>query len=581
MVQLPPPGSGKLRSFIEERTGLFSTLESWKNASVPGGPRWGRAIGVCLTAILALQLVSGVALTFFYSPSTTNAWASINYLEREVPFGTVLRGLHNQGTNALFLLLALHLLHVVITAGYRRPREFTWWLGLSLLLLVFGAAMTGALLPWDDQGYWASRVEIGIMGTAPVVGSWIQQIALGGNDLGNLTLTRYFTVHAIVLPVLILAVVGAHVALVRRHGASGASGPRATPWWPGQPLRDSMVVFLGVGLLVWTASRWGAPLEAPADPTGGYPARPVWYFRALFELRRHFEGPVEPVATMVIPGLVGFILAALPFADRAATLRGRIPYVAAVLALGLCVIAGTWQSYARDAHDGVFQAQRADARLRADLARTAAQSGVPPEGALYMLQNTPEIHGRRLFTENCLGCHAVSGKGTEKPNGPDLGGYGSTAWLSAVIAHPEAPEFFGHTKVSGMDPYANLGADKLDRLASFLAALSDYSDTPPDELPTSLKAGLDTFREEGCDSCHSLTPGEASGATNLSGYGSEDWLTALMQDPGAETYFGKDNDMTAYKDKFSDRDFEDIVTYMRSLKDKPLKTAPAVASARP
>ncbi len=581
MPATTPTRRERLRSAIEDRTGLLSAVGRWTQVRLAGGPSWGQALGACLAALVALQFASGIGLTFFYSPSTTSAWGSIDYLERMTSFGAVIRGLHYHGTNAILILLVAHLLHVVLTAGYRRPREATWWAGLLTLFLVMAFAMTGALLPWDDQGYWASRVEIGIMGTAPFIGRWVQQLALGGNDLGNLTLTRYFTIHAIVLPAILAAVIAMHVTLVRRHGVSAPSWStqQATKYWPGQTFRDATLVLLTLVVVLGLAIRLGAPLEAPADPTGRFPARPVWYFRALFELRRHFEGPIEPVATMLLPGLATAFLVALPFLDRAATLSGRAPYITAVVSGVVLAIVGTGVSFRRDAQDPNYREQRANSGTRAARARLAARSGIPPEGALFMLKNTPEVHGEQLFNERCLGCHAIGGQGTDKPNGPDLSGYGSRDWLASCIAHPEAPEYFGHTKVSAMDSYEKLGPERLQTLAAFLMELRKFPNVPPGQLPPTLKKGIEAFQTEGCDSCHSLTPGETNASTNQSGYGSEAWLTGLMQNPGAELYFGADNDMPSYRGKLNDKDFHDLVAYLAVLRDKPVFHGPPPRSA--
>jgi ubiquinol-cytochrome c reductase cytochrome b subunit len=311
------------------------------------------------------------------------------------------------------------------------------------------------------------------------------------------------------------------------------------------------------------AAHLGAPLEAPADPAGGFPARPVWYFRPLFELRRHFEGPLEPISTMVIPGLATAFLLGLPFLDRAKELRARLPYVAAVAIGFVLLILGGYISLHRDSLDKAFLAQKSAAATRVARARTvAAKEGVPPEGALFMLQNTPESRGEKLFTERCIGCHPVDGKGTDKPKGPDLGGYLHHAWLVGVISHPEAHEFFGLTKASGMDPYEKLGKEKLDLLAGLLEELGRNPGKAPSALPPSLKPALDAFDSEGCASCHSITPGEENGAPNLSGYGSEQWLTGLMLTPG----------------KLKDEELHSIVAYVNTLRGKPVQYGQLVAA---
>lgn len=578
------PRLSDLTRFIDERTGLITSLRGYRDVPYPHRRAWEYGFGPALAALVGLVCLSGLGLALFYSPSTTAAWASIEYLEHEVRLGALIRALHYQGTNILLVTLALHLLHVVLTAGYRAPREATWWFGLALVALVLGTCMTGALLPWDDQGYWASQVEIGIMGTVPIIGQWIQQIALGGNSLGNLSLTRYYALHAIVFPGLLIGTIAMHVALIRKHGVSieTESQPHERkPWWPTQAVRDGGMALLLLGITFAAAIKYGAPLEAPADPSGNYPARPVWYFRGLFELRRHFEGPLEPIATMLIPGIAGAFFAALPFLDRAGSIRKRAPYLVGVIGCMVAVLALTSMSLHRDAKDKNYQAQRADAAVRYERALVAAKDGVPPEGALFMLHNTPEFLGQKLFFERCSGCHLVGGKGTDKPKGPDLAGYLNREWLAGVVARPAAPEFFGRTKCSGMDSFEKLGPPTLATLAAFLHALQNYPDTPAKKLPPSMKAGYDEYSSQGCEGCHSLTPGEANGASNLSGYGSEKWLIGLMLTPGGETYFGDDNDMPSYQGKLSDKDMKNIVTYLRLLEDKQVQYQSAVASTRP
>jgi ubiquinol-cytochrome c reductase cytochrome b subunit len=578
------PRIAQAQSFLKERTGYPWGLDAWKNRSLPGGQSWGQALGFGVMALILLQVFSGLAMTLFYSPSTSNAWASVVYFEQEIPFGTLIRGLHYHGTNALLIVTGLHLLYVVLNAGYRRPREVTWWVGLVLVLVIIGFAMTGALLPWDDQGFWASRVEIGIMGTVPLIGGLVQQVALGGNDLGNTSLTRYYTIHAIILPLVLVGIVYLHFTLIRMHPAGSATPRRhgATTYWPRQAARDAAFSLFVVLVVFGIAAKFAAPLEAPADPSGGFPARPVWYFRPLFELRRFFEGPTEPVATMLLPGLFGGFLAALPFLDRGRTWKQRLPFVAPVLGVAALAVFAASYSLERDARDKGYQDDRAEARSRADRARLAARAGVPPQGALYMVQNTPEAHGAKLYADRCIGCHAISGKGTDKPKGPDLGGYGSHDWLVGVIAHPEAPEFFGHSKVGGMDQYEKLGPTKLAALAAFLGELRKYPNTSAERLPASFKSEIELYQSEGCDSCHSLTPGEASGASNLSGYGSEAWLVGLFLTPSADVYFGSDNEMPSYKDKLSERDMHDIIAYLNLLRDKRVQyQAPVAEPAEP
>lgn len=565
----------RLLTFLDERTGLPSALRRTGASPSPAGSGLRIGVGSALFAILALVLTSGVGLALHYSPSTTHAWASIAYLERELPFGKLTRALHYQGTNALLVGMSLQLILTAAHGAYRRPREVSWWLSLAALGLVFASAMTGALLPWDEQGYWASRVETGIMASAPVVGPFIRELAQGGNDFGHLMLTRYYALHAIVVPTIIVTVVGLQLSLLRKHGAAAretmAPGDATFGTFAGSGgFFAAFGAFVGAVALILLAVKFGAPIDGPADPSGGFPPRPAWYFRALFELRRHFEGPLEPIATMVLPGLASALLVALPFLDRADKPRRHAAIVGGlVVGLGLAGVA-TWISFHRDASDQAYQAAKAASAKRGEKAFALAAQGVPPQGPLFMVRNTPDERGRKIYVERCAGCHPT-GEAMEKPKGPDLAGWAGEAWLTGAIAHPEAREYFGATKVKGMDPYDTLGKERLQLLARFVASLKHQDGRGPDALPADLQPGRKAFEDEGCDNCHSLKQDESSGAPTLHGYASDRWIAGLLMEPGAEHYFGADNDMPSYRGKFDDRQVADLIVYLRTL--EPLQPA--------
>ena len=566
----------RLRSALDDRTGVVTLLARVARTPVPSSARLRVGLGGALFGVLLVVVTSGLALALHYSPSTTHAWASVAYLERALPWGRLTRALHYQGTNALVVGLALQLVLALSQGAYRRPRELSWWLSLGLIGLVTAEAMTGALLPWDEQGYWASRVESGIMASAPLVGPLVRRLAQGGNDFGHLMLTRYAALHTAVLPALVLGVVGLQSAFLARHGSAPTARREgaATPFWPSGAFLLAVGAFLGTVALFIAALKFGAPLEGPADPSGGYPPRPAWYFRALYELRRHFEGPLEPVATMLLPGLAGGALLALPLLDGGGRDKLRRAFAGA-LAVGLVLAAvSTVVGMRRDANDPKYVAMLQDAARRRDKALVLAASGVPPEGPLFMLRNTPEERGRKLFGERCAGCHPA-GEPMEQAKGPDLAGWGTAAWAAGCTAHPEHPLFFGATKVSGMESYESLGPARLAELGAFVAGLKAHPGIGPDALPAGLQAGRKAFEAEGCDGCHSIVPGEAGAAPNLSGWASADWLRGLLLAPDSDLYFGEENDMPSYADKLDERQISDLTAFLDTLADRPVAYAPA------
>lgn len=167
-----------------------------------------------------IQVITGFFLWTAYSPSTQTAWESVFFIQYQMQLGWLIRGLHHYASQAMIILLALHILQVVIAGAYRPPREVNWWLGLLLTFVVLGLALTGYLLPWDEKGYWATQVATKIMGVVPMVGPALQQLLIGGPNYGHHTLTRFFALHAGLLPALLIVLLAAHIALFRRHGVT-------------------------------------------------------------------------------------------------------------------------------------------------------------------------------------------------------------------------------------------------------------------------------------------------------------------------------------------------------------------------
>ena len=143
---------------------------------------------------------------------------SVYYIQHEMWLGNIVRGIHHFAAQAMVVLLAIHLMQVIIDGAYKAPREVNFWLGLILMQIVLGLSLTGYLLPWDQKGYYATQVSTKIMGATPVVGEVIQNAAQGGTEYGHHTLTRFFAMHAGVLPGLLIAFLVLHIYVFRRHG---------------------------------------------------------------------------------------------------------------------------------------------------------------------------------------------------------------------------------------------------------------------------------------------------------------------------------------------------------------------------
>jgi ubiquinol-cytochrome c reductase cytochrome b subunit len=196
----------------------------------------------------------------------------------------------------------------------------TWMVGVILFLIILAFALTGYLLPWDQKAYWATTVTINIARSTPLVGEWAANLLRGGADLGALTLLRWYAVHVFLLPAALIGFTLAHLYLMRRHRISGPITPTEgapQPFYPNHALKDTLVIAVVFSALLALATFRPPELEAIADPLDtNYVPRPEWYFLALFQLLKYFPGPLEPLATIGIPGLIVLLLFLLPFLDR-------------------------------------------------------------------------------------------------------------------------------------------------------------------------------------------------------------------------------------------------------------------------
>ena len=374
--QTPPrptaaPGVlGQLADFLDDRTGYRAFMHEALYERVPGGARWRYVWGSTLVFAFMTQVITGLVLWSSYSASAQTAWESVYYIQHEMTGGWLLRGIHHVMAQAMVVLLALHLMQVVIDGAYRAPREVNFWLGLVLMMLVLGMALTGYLLPWDQKGYWATRVATNLAGLVPLVGPSLQQVVVGGPDYGHHTLTRFFAIHAGFLPATLVLMLVVHLSLFRKHGLC-AKQPITRPdamFWPDQVLKDAVamlaVMAVVLGVILMPALRamlegrpivpgeLGAELGAPADPSQPYAAaRPEWYFLFLFQFLKVFEGwgaNGEFFGAIVVPGLVMGVMFLMPILGRwQLGHRFNVAFTFALLAgIGLLTAMATNEDYA-------------------------------------------------------------------------------------------------------------------------------------------------------------------------------------------------------------------------------------------
>jgi len=557
-----------LLDWLDSRTGIRRLTHEALFENIPGGARWRYVWGSALTFCLLVQFITGGFLWMAYSPGALTAWESVYYIQNEMAGGWFLRGLHHFTAQVMVVLLVLHLMQVVIDGAYKAPREVNFWFGLGLLQLTLAMALTGYLLPWDQKGYWATKVATNIAAVTPFFGEQIQRLIVGGADYGNLTLTRFFALHAGFLPAGIVLLVVGHIALFRRHGIT-AKKPLRRPdasFWPDQVLMDAVASLAVLCTVVFlTLAFGGAELSAPADPSEPYPAaRPEWYFLFLFQFLKYFPGHTEVWGAIVIPAVAMLILAAMPVIGR--WQLGHRFNLAFLAAIGVGAVLLTLQARRQDLADPAYLAAKAqaerDAHRVAELARAAG--GIPVTGAVTLLREDPLTQGPRLFAQNCASCHRYGGHDglgnpvPEPASAPDLKDFGSRAWLAGLLdpAKVDGPVYYGGTKFKEgkMAKFVKQKVAKYDDakrtgLQKVIAAVSAEAQLPlqsaEDQRDAAiLEEGRSLLRSDfSCTDCHAFRkPDEDATAPDLTGWGSREWIMGIISDPAHDRFYGKRND---------------------------------------
>ncbi len=339
-----------LGDWMDLRLGWYGFVRKNLDEPMPAGVGWWQTLGNLLLTLLLFQFTTGFALAMFYTPSAENAHASVKHITYEVTLGSFVRGLHVWGSTVIVVAVALHTLRVFFWGSYKKPRELTWLVGVLIFQVILGFSFTGYLLPWDQKAYWATVVGTNIAGTIPWVGDDLVLLVRGGPEVGALTLTRFFSLHVMLLPALLMGLMGLHLYLVRKHHIAGPVEPQKgppVPFWPNQLFKDAIVLLFGVGLVIYLAIGFPPALEAIADPTGtDFSPRPEWYFLGLYELLKIMPAGYEVVATAVVPGLITIGMFLLPWLDRSKSRhpakRQWIIYTgtAVILFIGLMTLKG-------------------------------------------------------------------------------------------------------------------------------------------------------------------------------------------------------------------------------------------------
>ncbi|HEX6128261.1 MAG TPA: cytochrome b N-terminal domain-containing protein [Candidatus Limnocylindria bacterium] len=458
---------GRIVRWIDERLNVSPLVRAFIDRRVPGNVGWFHTLGSATLFLLVVQIVTGIALSMSYVPSPDHAYESVLYID-QTPFGAAVRATHRWAAGLLVLFIGLHVLRVFIWGAHRYPRELTWLIGAGLFFVVLGFAFTGYLLPWDQKAYWATVVGTDIAGSAPFIGGAVLELLRGGEQLGAVTLARFYGIHIWVLPAALLMLVGTHLFAVIRQGI--AASPRRQPLVESVPglsrreayereyaaekragkpfweplLKDAVIAAILTIVVLALALGAGAPLEPQADPNAtNYVPRPEWYFLDLFQLLWYFTGSLEPLLIFLTFTLASIIFILVPFIDRG---RGRHPRQRPV-AMGLTAAVVI----------GVLGLTYLGAS-----ANPPVSVAVPPTVGM----SRGELAGLEVYNaQGCSSCHEIRGIGGDV--GPDLSRAGrrwEEAEMRRQIVTPEDDE---------MPAYDGLSTQQLDDLVTYLLSLRE------------------------------------------------------------------------------------------------------------
>lgn len=335
--------------WLDDRYQLSPLLEALLHVQIPRSARTFYLGGITMFFFI-VQAVTGILLVIYYQPTPDTAYDSVLFIMNEVNFGWLIRSIHAWGANLMVLFCIFHLLRVFFQGVYKAPRELTWGAGVILLAVTLGFGFTGYLLPWDQRAFWATTVGSEIAGAIPVIGEQALVFLRGGAEVTASTLSRFFGVHVLVLPVSLMGLLVLHLTLVHQQGLAdptGASDPadkagagdtlpkkKLLPFFPNYMLDEFIAWYVMLAVLVILASLFPAGLEEPANPlrTPEH-AKPEWYFLFLYQGLK-----LVPRLIGVIIPLIGIVvLLFLPVIDRNPDVVPRKRPIAITIGVITCV----------------------------------------------------------------------------------------------------------------------------------------------------------------------------------------------------------------------------------------------------
>jgi ubiquinol-cytochrome c reductase cytochrome b subunit len=434
---------------------------------------WYFGDGATLTLLLVVLIVTGALMTLTYSPDVDSAHQSVRYLTEQQTLGWFIRGLHYWSAGLMVVMLFFHLFRQILLGGYKAPREGTWLVGVLLFFAVIFMSYSGYVLRWDERSVHSLRVATHMFYNIPWIGEELVVFIQGGREIGSLTLTRFYGLHVVIVPGLILALVGYHLYLVIHHGTTSRSERREPTasadaqraryrrdaeseedgefFYPDTAAKSGVTAYLFFALVVVLAIVFGASeiQDEPNLDQTSFPAEEWWFawYSALIAL---LPRAIAPGFVVLFPIVLFFALVLLPFLDRGPN-RGLRKRPIAVAFVSCAVIALLVLTSLR---------QRSD--------WTGWPMDEPPPVPEGITLTEEAEYGRQLFARHsCNSCHAVAGHGRRVAIDLALvGGQMARADLVSYIRQP--PEGVA------MPPFDHLPPEELDRLVDYVLVAQTF-----------------------------------------------------------------------------------------------------------
>lgn len=466
--------------WLDRRTGIDTMLHETLDEPIHGGASWAYVFGSGLLFLFVSQIITGIFLAMYYVPSADHAHTVVSYIVKEVSSGSFIRSVHAYGSSGIIILLLLHIGQTILYGSYKGRRELLWLSGCILLALMLGMAFTGYLLPWDEKAYFASAVGTNLISEVPFIGPPLQQLVRGGDQMGTLTVSRFYVLHVFVLPGLLIGFIAVHVFFFRKAGAAGPINedpvnPKlpSVPFYPRQVIIDAVFAIVLIGILAIIASVTPMDLGPAANPADtAFLPRPEWYYRSAFQWLKYLSGSWSLVGGILLPAVLALIFAAVPFLDRRPERRPwRRPIVVGAFFLYLVAYTSLGVAGYRDDHTdpGVAaQMQKQEADTEAFMQKPFVPESAPGSASVALVSADPKVvKGQAVFqAQSCSGCHGEGGIGTAAA-GP-LTGVGqkyTEAQLTALLHTPDSKMSAG-----GM-PAVDLKQDDMEALVAYLHQL--------------------------------------------------------------------------------------------------------------